>query len=132
MKRWRQILLAWALTPTLQAATPCTTSGAPSLRDGSGQGSTRLSPADGDGSGSGGTGLTVEGEAVITEFASICVNGQALRDAPTTPVTREKGAIQRAGPDEKAARSKPESHPDAEYQNQAAEYPERIEKARRP
>ncbi|MDP1929298.1 MAG: hypothetical protein Q8K62_12415 [Thiobacillus sp.] len=114
MKRWRQILLAWVLAPTLQAATPCPTGGTPSQRDGSGQGGTRLHPADGDGSGSGGTGLTVDVEGVISGFASICVNRLELRDAPATSVTRQKGPIQRAGPDEKAAKPKPENHPDAE------------------
>ncbi|MDO9220802.1 MAG: hypothetical protein Q7T90_07210 [Thiobacillus sp.] len=83
MKRWRQILLAWALTPPLQAANPCTTSGAPSQRDGSGQGGTRLRPADGDGSGSGGTGLTVEVEGAISGFASICCRRKVQRQLET-------------------------------------------------
>lgn len=104
MKRWHQALLgllALALTPTLHAANPCTTGGAPSQRDGSGQGGTGLRPADGDGSGqggtglipggdgsgSGGTGLMVEVEGVITGFASICVNGLELHYAPSIPVT---------------------------------------------
>ncbi|MDP1924207.1 MAG: hypothetical protein Q8K57_05420 [Thiobacillus sp.] len=108
MKRWRQILLgliALALAPTLYASNPCTTGGAPIMRDGSGQGGTGLrpqdtdgtgqggtgrssgTPSDGDGSGSGGTGLMVEVEGVITGFASICVNGLELHYSPTTPVT---------------------------------------------
>lgn len=104
MKRWHQALLgllACALTPTLHAANPCTTGGAPSQRDGSGQSGTGWRPSDGDGSGqggtgfipgddgsgSGGTGLTVEVDGVITGFASICVNGLELHYVPTTLVT---------------------------------------------
>ena len=99
MKRWHQLLLgliALALAPTLYAANPCTTGGAPIMRDGSGQGGTGLRPQDtdgtgqggtgrssgtpsgGDGNGNGGTGLMVEVEGVITGFASICVNGLEL------------------------------------------------------
>lgn len=108
MKHWHQVLLgllALALTPLLHAANPCTTGGAPTLRDGngqggtgrypgepdgSGQGGTGLSPqsqSGGDGSGTGGTGLTVEVDGMITGFASICVNGLELHYSPTTPVT---------------------------------------------
>jgi hypothetical protein len=108
MKRWHPILLgllALALTPALHAANPCTTGGALSQRDGSGQGGTGRYPgdpdgtgqggtglttgkqSDGDGSGSGGTGLTVEVEGMITGFASICVNGLELHYSPATPVT---------------------------------------------
>jgi hypothetical protein len=107
MKRWGRLLLgliALALTPALHAANPCTTGGAPVMRDGSGAGGTGLRPegidgsgqggtgisphgAGGDGSGTGGTGHTVQVEGVITGFASICVNGLELHYQPTTPVT---------------------------------------------
>ena len=107
MKHWHQALLgliALTLAPTLCAANPCATGGAPVMRDGSGAGGTGLRPEDtdgtgqggtgisptrasgGDGSGSGGTGHTVEVEGVITGFASICVNGLELHYQPTTPV----------------------------------------------
>jgi uncharacterized membrane protein HdeD (DUF308 family) len=99
MKHWRRFLLgliALTLAPTLYAANPCATGGAPMMRDGSGAGGTGLRPeagdgtgqggtgvspgkqSGGDGSGSGGTGYTVEVDGVITGFASICVNGLEL------------------------------------------------------
>lgn len=93
MKPWRQVLLgliALTLAPTLCAANPCATGGAPVMRDGTGRGGTGISSlggSGGDGSGSGGTGHTVEVEGVITGFASICVNGLELHYHPTTPVT---------------------------------------------
>lgn len=98
-------LIALVLLPTVWAANPCTTGGAPVMRDGSGVGGTGM-PANsadgsgqggtgiilsgapgGDGSGTGGTGRTVEVEGVITGFASICVNGLELHYQPSTPVT---------------------------------------------
>lgn len=107
-KRWHQALLgliALTLAPVLYAANPCSTGGAPVMRDGSGAGGTGRRPegADGsgqggtgatpyrkpggDGSGTGGTGHTVEVEGVITGFASICVNGLELHYHPATPIT---------------------------------------------
>ncbi|MGV8989975.1 MAG: DUF5666 domain-containing protein [Thiobacillus sp.] len=61
MNRWRQTLLglvALTLAPTLYAANPCLTGGAPMMRDGSGTGGAGLRPEAGDGTGQGGTGIS--------------------------------------------------------------------------
>lgn len=52
------LLLTFMVAPALYAANPCTTGGAPMMRDGNGAGGTGLRPESGDGTGQGGTGVS--------------------------------------------------------------------------